>query len=116
MIQILSDVRGEIYLPSHVFYPYLAGKKTYAHSATIEDIFKGNNDNLKLKFKMQFIDAISSNQFEMVIIDSKYQRMKNEIEKEYVLIGELFDNKDVFWPVTGKDTRPTYIYKLKTDN
>lgn len=111
-VQMLSNIEGEVFVPFHGFLPALAGKRTYAQGMAIKDIWRGKDSEIKGKLRRQIVAAIRSEEFDAIILDMDFWNLQQEIEKEYVLKGRVFDRGDVFWPVTGWRTRPEMLFEL----
>jgi len=62
--------------------------------------------------------AISEKRYGAIILDAYRlpEDVERDIEEYYVLQGPVFDSATVFWPVTGKQTRPELIYVPKSDD
>ncbi len=110
LVQIMRNIEGDVFLPYHGYIPALAGKKTYAHYMAMDDILRAADDEIKDNLVDEIRAAIRRKQFSAIILDSPW--FTEEIEESYTLSRGIFDNADVFWPVTGMKTRPEMIYQL----
>ena len=63
---------------------------------------------LKYDLTLEIKRAIREKRFSAVILD-KYWFQK-DIEEHYRIERRIFTDNDVFWPVTGWQTRPEVIY------
>jgi len=114
LINIISEVEGNVFVPDHGYLPLLAGKTTYAHHAAIWDVIRGDNQNSGKSLLSNSLDkAIQMQYFDMIILDSDRIYCCTRIHENYVLKGKVFQDADVFFPVTGSHIRPTYIYTAK---
>jgi len=109
-VQKLEKIEGEVFVPYHGFLPALAGKRTYAHGMAIEDVLRGSDGEVKDKLRENIADAIRSKRFAAIILDRPW--FIEEIEQAYVLTRRLFRDRRVFYPVTGRSTRPNMVYEL----
>ena len=114
LVQFISHVNGNVYLPDHGYLSTLAGKKTYAHQSAIWDVIRGNQQTMGKKLLMQDLDhAIREQIFDVIIFDSGWNYCCTAINEYYVREGEIFTDPTVFYPVTGWSRRPTFIYVAK---
>jgi len=113
LVQLLSDVKGEVFLPDHGYLPTLAGKKTYAHESAIWDVLRGDRQTIgKTLLAEELKDAIHQQVFDKIILDSDLDLnwCCVEIDQTYTKVGEVFQDQTSFYTVTGDKKRPTYIY------
>lgn len=108
-IQFLKQKEGEVFIPGHGYLSILAGKKTYAQSVAIMDVLRGQSKTPKQLIKMEIEDSIKNQRFSAIIIDSEDEYLP-EIDKYYVNIGDVFAKDNVFYTVTGKITRPKWVF------
>ena len=104
----IAAIDGDVYLPFHGYLPTLAGKDSYAHEMAMRDIFKGRDELLKQAVRDEINAALRSRRFEAIILDAA--SVFDGIDRYYQLSTRVFDERYVFWPVTGRRTRPTSIY------
>jgi hypothetical protein len=113
LIQILSNVKGEVFLPDHGYLPELAGKKTYAHESAIWDVLRGNQQTQgKTLLAEDLKNAIRMQTFDEIILDSNLDFFWccGQIDQYYTRIGDVFQDETSFYPVTGDKKRPTFVY------
>lgn len=108
-IQRLKYLNGEVLTFNQGFVNNLAGKKTYFHSAPFGDVAGGiyppRNDDFKQRKKMVldvFSNAIESQLFDWVILN----KPQADWSPYYLYVDNLFDNPNLFYPVTGARSRP----------
>ena len=111
-VAMLGRVRGEVFVPYHGFLPALAGKRTYAHTMAISDVLRGRNEEVELTLRQDIEERILGKRYELIVLDTDWGSMQDEIETNYRLKDRAFGRDDVFWPVTGKRTRPELVYEL----
>jgi hypothetical protein len=121
-INTIAQFKGEVFVPYHGYLPTLAGKKSYAHHAAIADIIRTDNGLIKTKLVNEIKQAIKEERFDSIILDEArdtkrrpgwFPEVYEEVDKYYKIQKTIFDNKDVFWSVTGMETRPQFIYVPK---
>jgi Dolichyl-phosphate-mannose-protein mannosyltransferase len=113
LVQLLSDVKGEVFLPDHGYLSTLAGKGTYAHESAIWDVLRGNQMTRgKALLAQDLKNAISQQSFDKIILDSDLDLnwCCVGIDQTYTRVGEVFQDQTSFYTVTGDKKRPTYIY------
>ena len=113
LIQILSNVKGEVFLPDHGYLPELAEKKTYAHESAIWDVLRGNQQTQgKMLLTEDLKNAIRMQTFDEIILDSNldFYWCCGQIDQYYTRVGDVFQDETSFYPVTGDKKRPTLVY------
>jgi hypothetical protein len=111
LVQFLSEVDGEVYLPDHGYLGTLAGKGTYAHHSAIWDVVRTRRQtDGKILLAESLSEAIRQQRFDVIILDSEANYCCLEIEDYYTRAGEVFQDQTSFFPVTGDRRRPTNIY------
>jgi hypothetical protein len=74
----------------------------------LEGNFGGGDPREAARVKTEFTNAMARQQFAMIILDQQPNWIWGHPEKYYTASYEpVFSSPDVFWPVTGWDTRPT---------
>ena len=114
LVQLIAGVKGDVFLVDHGYISTLAGKKTYAQHSAIWDILRGNQQTPgRTLLEEDLTNAIRHQAFDMIILDSDWNYCCKEIDKYYSKTGVVFQDETVFYPVTGGEKRPTYIYVPK---
>jgi hypothetical protein len=110
LVQLLSKTPGEVYLVYHGYLPSLAGKRTYAQFSAILDIMKGEGQTRGEKLlRTKIRKSMWEQAFEIIILDGDRSLLPG-LDTYYEKAGEVFQENEAFFPVTGMRTRPTYIY------
>ncbi len=112
-VELLADVKGEVFLPDHGYISTLAGKRTYAHESAIWDVLRGNQQTKgKALLTEDLHNAISRQTFDEIILDSELdlQWCCVNIDQTYTRVGEVFQDQASFYTVTGDKKQPTFIY------
>lgn len=115
LVKIISEIDGEVMMPSTGYIHRLAGKKSmYAQHMAIYDLLrvrtkKAKPLEIKKKLKQNIQDVLKSKKYSAIIT---HHRNWYGIQKYYKLKQRLF-NKDEFMPVTGGQARPLYLYVPK---
>jgi len=115
-IKRIRDIEGEVFMPYHQFYAYLAGKKTYLSAGAHWAYRIGN-----YYYPEEVINKLRSKKFSIVIIDDlefKEYILGKDISKEinnnyYLKECVYYHNSAEFNIVAGNKTRPLYIYYPK---
>ena len=115
LLQVLSNVHGEVLLPYHGYLPAVAGKPTHAHLMQVFDVMKIRDAHSE-SLAAQFRSAIRHSAFDAIVLDDTVNYLfMPDIEESYVLQSRVFSEPDVFFPVTGGViSRPDYVYVPKT--
>jgi 4-amino-4-deoxy-L-arabinose transferase-like glycosyltransferase len=113
LVKNLSEVKGAVFLPDDSYLPALAGKSTYANNSAIWDVLRGSQQTKgKTILAADISDAIRQQSFDEIIVDADLDLYWccNGIDQTYTRVGEVFQDQDTFYTVTGDKKRPTYIY------
>ncbi|RJO60636.1 hypothetical protein C4544_04820 [candidate division WS5 bacterium] len=116
LIDKMSQVKGDIFSPYHGYFATLAGKKSYANMMGMRDVLT-TSDEKHVQIKKRLVDdikqAMREKKFGAVIIDSFEPWYPFDMRDHYVEKEKIFDDENVFYPVTGMRTRPEFIYAPK---
>jgi hypothetical protein len=113
LVRLLASVNGPVFLADHGYLPTLAGKEPYAQESAIWDVLRGSQQTEgKALLSQDLGQAIHQQTFDMVILDSDLDLnwCCAQIGETYTRVGEVFQDSSGFYPVTGDQYRPTYIY------
>lgn len=106
LIEAVASFDGKIFMPSHGHLPALAGKKPWAHILAVEDLIKGDKGKFGRQLNAEILDAIRGQRFDAIVLDGWWFA---ELTDHYRLSAMIFEDDELFWPVTGKRTRPELI-------
>jgi 4-amino-4-deoxy-L-arabinose transferase-like glycosyltransferase len=104
----MSRIEGDILLPYHGFLPRLAGKKSCAHAMALFDVMRGDTGEFGAQLREEIAQAIRERRFAAIILDSEW--CPEDLGEYYIDKGLVFEDKTVFWPVSGVKMRPEHIY------
>ena len=111
---LVSEIQkqpGDVYVHFHPEIPLMAGKPTYAdwvNTYQLEGGFGGGDIKETNRVKSEFIRAMATQKFSMIILDKDINWVWGHPEKYYYMSKDpVFDNPNVFWPVIGFQIRPT---------
>ena len=106
LLEVIEGFDGEVYLPFHGHLPRLAGKEPLAHAAAIDELMRAGAGPEKATLTNEIMQALEQTRFDALILDVWWHR---QMLNRYTLRSRLLDDETVFWPVTGKRTRPELI-------
>jgi len=114
LVSMMAQIQGDVLLPRHGYLPVLAGKESAAQEIAINDILRCNDENprtklLQTKLFHEIKTTIMKQRYQAIILDHKGW-FSDIIEEYYIQQGQVFENNEAFWPVTGYKTRPEFIY------
>ncbi|KYF67787.1 hypothetical protein BE04_01535 [Sorangium cellulosum] len=112
LLDKIRKVEGDVFIPAHGHLATLAGKRPYAHEMAVADILGINGGPAGADLRADIEKAILQKRFGAIFSDTDFY--KKEIQQAYRLEGKVFEDKKVFWPVTGFRARPERIYVPKT--
>jgi hypothetical protein len=113
---LIAEIRGkpgDVYVHFHPEMTMMAGKPTYADWGStyqLEGGFGGGDVIQTNRVKSEFARAMARREFSTIILDTDPRWVWGHPEKYYYVSNEpVFNDPDVFWPVTGFQTRPKAI-------
>ena len=114
-ISELSSIDGDVLVPYHGFLPAMANKKSYAQGMAVYDVARAQDQN-GARLINEFTQAVKNGKFKAIVLDSNRDLIPwdlNNVYQSYKPKKDLFEDLDVYWPVTGMRTRPQIIYVRK---
>ncbi len=106
LVKRLQEIEGDVWIPYHGFLPAMAGHEGFgAHAMAINDVLRGPDGEGKQRLLGGIRQAIRDRRFRAIVLDDEWL-FKKEIQQHYDAAGLVFQEKNVFWPVTGWRTRP----------
>lgn len=117
LLNTISQIQGDVYMPFHSYLPTLVSKNSYAHGLAIGNILATKDGPVKTKMINEIRQAMREKKFSALILDTdsawnmrEYAVLREEINKSYMKNQSVFKSEDIFLPVTTKHSRPEYIY------
>jgi 4-amino-4-deoxy-L-arabinose transferase-like glycosyltransferase len=111
LVNLISRVKGDVFIPDHNYLTTMAGKSAFAHHSAIWDVLRGDQKTrASILLEASLNEAVSHQTFDMIILDSDWNFCCKEIDSYYTKAGEVFQTDDGFYPLTGFIRRPTDIY------
>jgi 4-amino-4-deoxy-L-arabinose transferase-like glycosyltransferase len=121
LVSAIQQIKGDVLVPCHAYLPVLAGKDWHADESAFAELvgmFGGEPREEGKKIMNELRRAIKEKRFDAIILnapdDPWLMQFRKEVERYYALKQPVFDNKTVFWVVTGRNVRPEFIYVPKT--
>ncbi len=100
-IDIMKQIEGEIFVPTHPYIPMLAGKKSHAHSLLVGDMLADIDGEAREHLIKEIRQAIRKKRFSAIILDSTKWRepfrkvMRKNYRRDYRI---QYEDNDVFLP------------------
>jgi len=120
MLSYIDSVSGEVYVPNHTYYGYMAKGKMHVSRTSMKDMTSGGEP-----LPEAFVDKIVNRKYSAIIADQDLMWPFKEIRPDYLLkdlivenyeLKELlfpFSDKELFFPVVGYKTRPVFVFVPK---
>ena len=105
LVARLQAIPGEIFAPHHGYLARLAGKRGYAHTLAMDNLFLDDDGPARRDLEAEMRKALADKTFAAVLLESD-GRYGVAILNSYDAREALFDDPGVFWPVTGGRLRP----------
>jgi hypothetical protein len=108
LMAAIGQSRGEVFVPDHNYYPMLAGKGAYAHGMAVRDVFRAE-DEVAARLRDEFTVVIQAERFDAIIPDAG-EWTPVPSDAHYERASRVFADGGVFWPITGRRTRPEVVF------
>ena len=113
LLTLIREQPGDVYVPFHPDLSLMAGKETFASWSPmfqLEGNYGGGDVRATGRVKTEFAGAMQRRQFALIILDQEPNWIWGDPERYYTRGAQpVFADEDVFWPVTGWQTRPEMI-------
>jgi hypothetical protein len=108
LVAKLASIEGEIFAPHHGYLTRLAGKRDFAHTLAMDNVFLDDTGPARKDLENGLLQALLGKRFAAVLLESD-GRYGPAILEAYQPRENLFASQDVFWPVTGGKLRPEVL-------
>jgi hypothetical protein len=108
LVARLASIPGEIFVPHHGYLTRLAGKRDYAHTLAMDNVFLDDDGPARRDLEAGLLQALAEKKFAAVLGESD-GRYGEAIVASYAVGERLFEDPDVFFPVTGGRLRPEVL-------
>lgn len=112
LIAQISVFKGEVLLFSHGYLPLMAGKEPHANCMAVTGVLSGGWARAKEILLSDVKRALSEKRFAAIVLDAPNDLdfAAADLAESYRFERRVFDDPNVFWPVSGYPTRPQVIY------
>ena len=107
-VAFLRGVDGEVMIWNQRFVETRAGKKSWGLEMAATDILRSSDATAKAALQADIIARVRTKQVAGVVDPPSWLLQSVHVGRPI----ELFDNRDVFVPVTGRPERPTRYYPV----
>ena len=114
-IEELRNIKGDVFVTHHAFYPVMVGKKMYAHLMPIWDIFISDPNFLP----DDLLSMVNNRKIPAIILpfeisgNLKLPLFKSIYDNYYPARQIDYKKRGTFLPITGYKIRPKIIYRPK---
>ncbi len=116
LIERISQIEGDVFVPYHSYFPVLAGKRSYANAEAMYTIMSGDREDGRIKMINEILQVIREKRFSAIILDVHESRrlwsrglVATEFNGYCRSPRPIFADESVFWPVTGVRVRPQVL-------
>jgi len=95
------------------YHPYLArraGKPTNVHIVPLMDMVRMPRDSIQDGLWQAMKDSLRTRAWDVLVLDQRDWLIEEAQAAGYREIAGVFADPDVFWPVTGYQTRPEWVF------
>lgn len=111
-VEYMAGLEGEVLVLEHRNLTHMTNRHIFSVGKAGYDILRMETDSLvKDAYKSELAAFIRAKYFSTIITREQKDFLGHM--KYYDLQGVLFDTNDVFFPVTGAGSRPSYVYVPK---
>jgi hypothetical protein len=110
LVNVIAATPGDVFVPQHGYLATLAGKRPFAHSMAVYDVMRAGSPVDAARLTAQFHQALVGRQFGAVVVDKLDPWLAEDLEREYRRGGRAVGAEDALWMLTGRHTRPEWIY------
>jgi 4-amino-4-deoxy-L-arabinose transferase-like glycosyltransferase len=108
LVRRIASIPGEVFIPHHGYLARDAGKRAYAHTLAMDNVFLDDEGPARRDLEGELVRALAEKGFGAVLMESD-GRYGEAILAGYEPRAPLFDDAGVFWPVTGGRLRPEVL-------
>ncbi|MGA1875198.1 MAG: glycosyltransferase family 39 protein [bacterium] len=111
-VSYVSEIKGDVFIPSHPYLTALANKSSHAHVMAMIDVIRGDKGKTKAELAGELRDVLREKRFSSILLDSRGDWFQEDIDCYYRATQRPLFNiePELFRPVTGWNGRPTLIY------
>jgi len=112
MVEMISRIQGDVFIPEHGYLARLAGKRSYAHRMAVDDVFRGDTGTFGPQLLDEIKTTLARRAYGAVILDSYWRPyLGPKVLEEYYRQQAIdFPDDKVFRCVAGVRIRPAWIY------
>ena len=116
LVETIKWMEGDVFIPHHSYLAVLAGKSWYLHYSSLLALTGGFGGGFKKEGHQvigELNDAIRRQRFSAIILDFdpiKSDPIHATLNQYYSKSYILYENSQIFLPVTGARSRPTVLF------
>jgi hypothetical protein len=115
LIARLRELPGEVFMPSHPWYPRLAGKPTFTHRMGIMDVTFSSSGKKQLRPEAKRVaglfEALRGGRFGAVVLDDRHEPWEFPGLGDGYFVDEVLPRELAPRVVSGARTAPRYVYR-----
>jgi hypothetical protein len=110
LVNLIAATPGDVLVPQHGYLSTLGGKRPFAHTMAVYDVMRAGSPADAARLTEQFHQAFIGRQFGAVIVDKLDPWFAEDLERSYRRRGGAVGDAGALWTVTGRRTRPEWVY------
>jgi hypothetical protein len=116
LMALISSFEGQVYLSAHPWYLEKLGKPSQAQDMAVRDVLRASDAGLwKQALRREMAAAVADQRYDAFIVDFEDFKLRPADFEEHYELGASDLSGDAFYPVTGWDRRPSYLYLRRSD-
>lgn len=113
LLEVIQSFEGDVLIPCHAWYTVMAGKRGFAHSMAVTDVYRAKSTR-ENTLRQRCHRAIADRKYAAVILDlpGGFPFNTEEFSNGYTLVSDSLTTSD-FVPVASWPVHPIYLYVRK---
>jgi len=110
LVRRLASSEGPVFVSYHPYLARRAGKPTNVHIVPLMDMVRMPRDSIQDGLWQAMKDSLRTRAWDVLVLDQRDWLLEEAQAAGYREIAGVFADPDVFWPVTGYQTRPEWVF------
>lgn len=113
LIEMLSGIEGDVLISYHPYYAVMAGKQGCAHHMAIRDVICAGDSPERRALISDCEEKLRNRRYAAIVLDDDRSDFIECVRRHYFGLYTIAPDGDAFFPVTGVQLRPTWIWQAE---